>query len=169
MALAAVPCLAVSVRIRRVWERSLIAVHSLAVDANTLIDCPTVFRKVPTDWVRVCTESVWEANLVGVHCLEAWAWSEMGWDRLLSIVHCLAIEVNTPSDSWTDLRKVVNDWLMALTTTDSVGSLTDMTCLDTLARTSRLSESILVTVHCRDASARIPRDVSTDFRKVPAD
>jgi hypothetical protein len=53
MALVAVPCLAVSVRIRRVWLRVLIAVHSLAVEANTLRDCPTVFRKVPTDWVRV--------------------------------------------------------------------------------------------------------------------
>jgi len=71
MTLAAVPCLAVSVRIWKVWLRALIAVHSLAVDANTLRDCPTIFRKVPTDWVRVRTERVWEANLVGVHCLEA--------------------------------------------------------------------------------------------------
>ena len=130
MALVAVPCLAVSVRIRRVWLRALIAVHSLAVDANTLRDCPTVFRKVPTDWVRVCTESVWEANLVGVHCLEAWAWSDMGWDRLLSIVHCLAIEVNTPSDSWTDFRNVPADAATALMLTDCEGSLEVVHCLD---------------------------------------
>jgi hypothetical protein len=63
--------LAVLVRIWRVWERALMAVHSLAVDANTPRDCWTVLKRVPTDWVRVCTERVWDANLVGVHCLAA--------------------------------------------------------------------------------------------------
>ena len=71
MVLAAVPCLAVSVKILRAWLRALIAVHSLAVDANTLRDCWTVLKRVPTDCARVCTESVLEANLVGVHFLAA--------------------------------------------------------------------------------------------------
>ena len=71
MVLAAVPCLAVSVKILRAWLRALIAVHSLAVEANTLRDCWTVLKRVPKDWVRVRTERVWDANLVGVHCLAA--------------------------------------------------------------------------------------------------
>jgi hypothetical protein len=65
----------------------------------------------------------------------------------LLAVHRLDAWVSTPIDSWTDLRKVLVDWLMAFRTKDSVGSRTDVVCLDALARISRPWESILVTVH----------------------
>jgi hypothetical protein len=65
----------------------------------------------------------------------------------LLAVHCLDTWDSTFIDSWTDLRKVLVDWLMAFKARDSVGSLRDVACLDALARISRLWESSLVTVH----------------------
>jgi hypothetical protein len=49
MALAAVPCLAVSVKIWRSWDSVRVAVHCLAVDVRTFNDCWTDLMNVPVD------------------------------------------------------------------------------------------------------------------------
>ena len=70
--LLAVNSLAASARSCMGCVRALDAVSCLAVDVNKPRVCWTVFRKDPTDWVRVCTERVCEAILVGFHCLVVW-------------------------------------------------------------------------------------------------
>jgi hypothetical protein len=92
---------------------ALFTVSRLNAWAATLMDWPTVFRKVPVDPARVWSARLWEGALIAVNPRSDWAITWRGWEIALMAVSCLNDCAKIPMD-WPRLRrKLLEDWARA--------------------------------------------------------
>ena len=90
-------------------------------------------------------------------------------EKPLVEIHCLAVVAMISRDCWADFRKVPVDCARACRVRDWDGSLMAVCCLEMVVNTWMGWRVIRDIVHCRVASARIPRDCLADLMNVPVD